>query len=506
MPGRVDALGPGDLDRSFGIDGATVTRFGPIAESGGSATSARDLVVLEDGGLLVAGTAPDADGRRAFALARYRANGRPDRSFGDRGIVVRQLGSESSGARALVAEPGGGAVVVGSAVSADGEAVALARFDERGRLLWGTTDQVGTGAVPFSAGLDIARQTDGRLVVAGRASAGSPDGPDPFVARYVTTNGARDQSFAAGGVLVEPAPRADQEDGCRFGAAEASAVVVSATGQIHTAGSLARTCPEGESPRALLHSYSPAGVRDPAYGTGALGLTTVGALVAGPKGTLLAGGTLGDRAGLARYTPAGEPDGPPGDEFFPRDGYGTVADATPSAVTGLARLQSERIVAAIDGPSDADSVVRREADGTADESFATGGLAGARLRSPAALALTAGGDVVVAGDRITVGPGDPQVFVLARLHGGTDASRVRIGGRARLRRGAARVKVRCVGGPGCEGVITGPRVGQVAYAVAPGEREVFEVPVVAGARRARTTRLKVTNAPADPVRRSVALR
>jgi uncharacterized delta-60 repeat protein len=505
------ALAPGDVDRSFGVDGTAVTRFGPLVDPGASVAAARDVETLSDGKLLVAGSAPDAEGQRAVALARYRPDGRLDRSFGDGGTVVEQIGVTHSSASAVVLDPAGGLFVTGTADKSDGTtAVLVARFDADGALAWSTVDQFGAGSAAQSAGLDIARQADDRLVVVGRANQSSTDIADPLVASFEPAAGARDLSFAGTGFRIDPAPRGDAGPDCAFGSAEASAVTITGTGSIVTGGTLARTCATVSRPVALLRSYSSTGDQSAGFPAAPPGLDAITVLARGPDATVLAGGAVisgdGLLPGAARYISDGSPDGPPGDQFLPPSGFGPLEGLEAGTVVGIRpQQQTSRVLAAVDAPSGPDLVARLNADGSPDSVFATSGLAEAGITNPRALALQRDGGVVVVGDRVGLPDRDVPAFNLARLHGGTSISRVRLGGSARVRAGAARLRLTCSAGPGCEGFVTGPRIGQVAYAIAGGARDVVDVPVEAAARTAASIRVRVANTPAPAVGKSVRL-
>ena len=81
----------GKLDRSFGIGGVVLTNAGP----GASDDDAQGLVVLPGGAIVVGGSAAptaftfDSD----FMVARFRPDGRLDRHFGDRGVVITPTGA-----------------------------------------------------------------------------------------------------------------------------------------------------------------------------------------------------------------------------------------------------------------------------------------------------------------------------------------------------------------------------------------------------------------------------
>src|SRR5215210_6010141 len=81
------AAAPGDLDPSFSGDGRVSTLTSP------DTFVARAVADQPDGRIVVAGLASaDASDPGSFALAGYRADGRPDPSFGSGGRLVLQLG------------------------------------------------------------------------------------------------------------------------------------------------------------------------------------------------------------------------------------------------------------------------------------------------------------------------------------------------------------------------------------------------------------------------------
>jgi uncharacterized delta-60 repeat protein len=113
-----DALNPGDqrfamaryrrngtLDGSFGAGGEVTTGFpDPFIES-----FATTIALQADGRIVMAGAADTLD-RRYFALARYRCNGKPDRSFGANGIVSTDFGMDAEAAGSAI--QGDGKIVV----------------------------------------------------------------------------------------------------------------------------------------------------------------------------------------------------------------------------------------------------------------------------------------------------------------------------------------------------------------------------------------------------------
>ena len=75
----------GKLDRRFGGDGVVDPKLRPAGSAAGEV--AYGLAVGRDGAILVGGLLTGADSSRFF-LRRYRPDGRPDPSFGDRGRVA----------------------------------------------------------------------------------------------------------------------------------------------------------------------------------------------------------------------------------------------------------------------------------------------------------------------------------------------------------------------------------------------------------------------------------
>jgi uncharacterized delta-60 repeat protein len=174
----VRLLPDGSPDDSFGSDGKVATRFGSCPANG--TTLAQDA-----GGKIIVGGWAGCFSK--FAVARYRPNGRLDRSFGGDGKVsTRFPGTRCSNQiDDLAIQPDGMIVAVGYAVCARGAILfkfGLARYRADGDLdaFFGRDGTVTTGFRGTDAlGRGVALQGDGRVVVAGLAG-------DRFaVARYL---------------------------------------------------------------------------------------------------------------------------------------------------------------------------------------------------------------------------------------------------------------------------------------------------------------------------------
>jgi uncharacterized delta-60 repeat protein len=282
----------GSLDPSFGSNGTTTT-------ASGTHVWAYALALQPDGKIVVAGP---AFGPSAFALARYRADGTLDPSFGGDGQVTLALG-ESSGAYGLAIQPDGKIVVVGSVTSGATYGFDLARLNSNGTLDAGfgtngvTTTTIGTGAAAYA----VALQPDGKIVAAGSSSPAT--GLSRItVARY-DANGSLDGSFGSGGTVTTPAVGPYD--------ARANALALQPDGKIVAAGY--------DSGQGLaIDRYTRDGRLDSGFGAGGRVLTTLGwyseaadvALEPDGKIVVVGRAPVGAISGfaVARYETAGSPD------------------------------------------------------------------------------------------------------------------------------------------------------------------------------------------------------
>ncbi|HEY3139534.1 MAG TPA: hypothetical protein VGJ86_00295 [Acidimicrobiales bacterium] len=159
---------PGSLDTNFGDGGKVITDFGLQSAAGAMAAQA-------DGRLVAGGSAVvDFARRDDFALARYRRNGRLDRSFGEGGKVTTDFGAGSDFVTAVAVQPDGKVVAAGGAATGpEANDFALARYNRDGTLDVGFGDG-GTVTTDFAGGFDrvhaLIVQPDGKLVAAGWAA------------------------------------------------------------------------------------------------------------------------------------------------------------------------------------------------------------------------------------------------------------------------------------------------------------------------------------------------
>lgn len=197
----------GSLDESFGDAGTTFFHAG-TGDSG-----ATSVAIREDGRIVVAGGAAGS-----MLVARLDADGALDSTFSTDGIALLDATAGLDAAHALVLEPNG-AVTLGGECGGD---ICVARVGAAGGIDgafgggdgWNALDLGGSDAA-----LDMVRQDDGKLVVAGRGAAQSRYA----VARF-QANGALDATFAHGGSTLTDA------------AGEAHALALQADGRIVVTG------------------------------------------------------------------------------------------------------------------------------------------------------------------------------------------------------------------------------------------------------------------------------
>jgi uncharacterized delta-60 repeat protein len=190
----------GDPDPVFGNQGTVLTNVAGIGELPGH------MVLQPDGKILVAGNSFNGL-TLDLIVARYNTNGTLDTSFGTSGIARINFGDILSAATDIALQPDGKIVVAGLASAGFGADVnfAVARFNANG-----TPDNSfdGDGKLTTSfegnlleAAFGLVIQPDGKIV-AGGSRQNSSTGESWFaVARYLP-NGALDPSFDGDGRLV----------------------------------------------------------------------------------------------------------------------------------------------------------------------------------------------------------------------------------------------------------------------------------------------------------------
>ena len=272
----------GTLDTTFGSGGKKVIDFG------GDDESVFGAALQADGKIVLAG-----DSHLKVAVARLKPNGALDASFEGDGKKVFSWGALGR-AQAVVVAPNGKILLAGFS-GPEGGNIQVARLKTNG-LLDTTFGTGGKAAVDFGGddfGMAMARQADGRILVAGRSSAAGA-----VVARLRAT-GTLDPDFDGDGRVTLP------------GGGSASAVLVQPDRNIVVAGNAMG------SGVMTVTRLTPTGALDPTFGAGGTASIDFGSLAdlaAGaalqPNGKIVVAGYTqsSEDVAVARLNANGSPD------------------------------------------------------------------------------------------------------------------------------------------------------------------------------------------------------
>jgi uncharacterized delta-60 repeat protein len=194
----------GSLDTSFGQGGYVITNV-----SGGDPAWNSSLLQQPNGDLIVSYTqGPNGtynnDQGGVWDLYRFNANGTPDTSFGNQGIVTT---AAAGGPEGIVLYPNAGTandgkiLAVGQAAdNGKNTTLELARYNTNGSLdtTFGTGGLVQT-QISFESMYQAALDANGRVVVTGYG--GQPGSTTIAVARF-NLDGTSDTTFGSGGLVT----------------------------------------------------------------------------------------------------------------------------------------------------------------------------------------------------------------------------------------------------------------------------------------------------------------
>ena len=358
------ALSSGVLDTSFGIDGEVVT---DIATSVLSIEEAAAVATQSDGKIVVVGITSDLLSLETnIALVRYDADGVLDTTFGDNGQVTTDTGSISDVATSIAIQADGKIVVAGT----DGSDILVVRYDSDGSLDAGF-GVAGIVTVEISAGIDIANAVqiqpdDGKIVIGGVSDQGSAQ--EDFVLVRLNTDGSLDASFQGDGTVTTDLG---------------------------------------------------AGTDD--------GITDI--VIRADDEEIIAVGTSDTSLAVVAYDSTGDLDATFSDDGILTTDLGTEATANAVTLQTDDEILISGSVESSDGTETDSIVVRIDPDGTLDTSFGTDGVVTADLSATSddeftAIAVTADGEILAAGDVVTVDAATDSDFVVVEYDssGNLDAS------------------------------------------------------------------------------------
>jgi uncharacterized delta-60 repeat protein len=414
--------GAGALDTSYGAGGAAIADFGTIkAGSANDNAGGNALVVQPDGKVIVVGTGIDQFGQTSdIVAARFTTGGALDTTFGGTGRYQVDFGLNETG-YGVALQPDGKLLVGGDSTGGTHTNVLVARIDPDG-----TTDTTfatqGAATPNLTAsvfGRAIALQPNGKILIAGY----TPNTQYTYdtIVRINNPQGTADTTYEEQGVYLED----------RFPASsEAAAMALGADGSIFTAGSAFSASP-GPTDFAQA-DYGPTGFAH-AYDLGGNDAGTAIALQPDGK-SLIAGYT--DVLGtfdfvVERFSPANV------DTSFGEGGRRIVDLGGSDVAHGVVVQPDGKIIVAgttttsgATGTSKI-AVVRLLPTGDFDSTFGTNGISvisipGAKLQGNA-VGLQSNGDIVVGGTITPAGSTRKQLLAI-RLHGDATGATTPAGG------------------------------------------------------------------------------
>jgi uncharacterized delta-60 repeat protein len=223
----------GSFDPGFGTGGIVTT---PI---GAGNDQARNVTLQSDGKIVVTGLSVNAAGNADYVVVRYTATGALDASFGTGGKVITDINSYDIPESIAIDNTTGAITIAGTSNSdfreddheGSGD-FTVVRYTSAG-LPDGAFGAGGIATFDIVSGAydeahSLAVQPDGKLIVAGTTKRG---GNNDVVVVRLTTAGALDASFGAGGKAIENYEGFNSDEDCR-------SVVLQSDGKIIIGGSV----------------------------------------------------------------------------------------------------------------------------------------------------------------------------------------------------------------------------------------------------------------------------
>lgn len=336
----------GTLDSTFGRDGVIITSIEtPGTASVDSNSAAGSIAIQADGKILVTAY---GNSSLNFTLVRFNSDGSLDNSFDNDGIVFMQVGLENSGAFAVAIQTDGKIIVVGRATGPfPVYDFAVVRYESNGSLdtSFGNSGKVtldiGNGRYEAKA---MALQADGKMVIVGS-----------IVAR-LNIDGTPDTTFGDNGKVI-----------CNFYNTNDSAngIVIQPDGKIIISIN-------SQSANFMLARFNSDGSFDTSFGDMGKVVTDFGSadyvndIALQPDGKIVAAGYSSNIAAVARYNSDGTLD-----STFPGKGKFTTAYITQA---NSVDVQSDGKIIIAGNFFNYFAMIRFNIDGSFDNTFNGGGI------------------------------------------------------------------------------------------------------------------------------------
>ena len=250
----------GSIDKSFGNDGKVIKSI-----NGNQITSFGSVKLLSDGEIIVGGyTAHSSGGGEDSMLMRFDNNGTLDKSFGNAGVIIEDIGKGYSDTISDIAIQTDGKIVTAEyGVASGGKCnFALARYDVNGTLDTSFGIQgivITTFPEQKYCSESVAIQMDEKIIVSG---GDWEDGTEFVLVRY-DSNGSIDENFGDKGKIVSE---------LGYGYGDARALKIQSDGRIVVAGGTLYD---------TLMRFDRDGKPDPAFGEGGMVKTQIQGYVRG---------------------------------------------------------------------------------------------------------------------------------------------------------------------------------------------------------------------------------
>jgi uncharacterized delta-60 repeat protein len=200
----------GALDPSFNTAGTVFISFG----SGNDDTG--EFQIQTDGKIVIsAGASNPATGMRDYALARLRADGTLDASFGTGGKVITDFGADDAPFRLLI-QPDGKIVAAGYRADVSNfsnfQDLTFARYTPAGTLdsTFGSGGKVTLNFYALELVQGLALLPDGKILAAGTAVDTAGGGSQSILLVRLNANGSLDTTFGLGGKQMVAMPSGAQ--------------------------------------------------------------------------------------------------------------------------------------------------------------------------------------------------------------------------------------------------------------------------------------------------------